>query len=222
MNDLVEQWSQDQVNASHSESDVTVGNKSSEDHENLIENSLESHVEKMTDKIPSEDATLSGKDFKQGGKARGSSLLKQGCVTVYDKSDPLQNYQKSKDETIFYTSQTLQEKTLKQCHKFKSVLSEVLLSASPYIQYTLPYLVSKDGANCANRRFFPEEIYWSAQFEIQSFQSKRQKLAETPAPNKPAFTWSDIEVVEAHPLVKCQLTSPASDKKIQVMFYMVL
>ena len=32
-------------------------------------------------------------------------------------------------------------------------------------QFTVPYLETEPGRNCALRKFFPEEIFWSAQFD---------------------------------------------------------
>jgi hypothetical protein len=32
-------------------------------------------------------------------------------------------------------------------------------------QFTVPYLETETGRNCALRKFFPDEIFWSAQFD---------------------------------------------------------
>jgi hypothetical protein len=32
-------------------------------------------------------------------------------------------------------------------------------------QFTVPYLETEPGRNCALRKFFPDEIFWSAQFD---------------------------------------------------------
>ncbi|KAK3088070.1 hypothetical protein FSP39_014286 [Pinctada imbricata] len=153
---------------------------------------------------------------KQGFKSKGHSK-QSSPMMIDDQSDPLYNYQKNQDETIFYCSQTMEEKKQKQCQKFKKGLSEVILSSSPYIQYGLPYLVTEEGAQCCNRKFFPEEVYRSTQFENQIRQQKKQKLDDSAVQPKISFTWSEVEVVDPHPFVTCQLISSVLDKNVQGM-----
>lgn len=150
---------------------------------------------------------------------RPSSATKHPVgLEVSDQSDPLYNYQKNKDDTIFFSSHTLQEKSFKHCQKFKKLLKEVILSVSPFISYELPYLETESGSMCTNRKFFSEEIYWSQHFEPQTWQeTKKMKDADYQPPvKKPVLMWSTVEVVEAHPLVVSQLSMPFTDKKMQV------
>ncbi|XP_065940327.1 1-phosphatidylinositol 3-phosphate 5-kinase isoform X5 [Magallana gigas] len=151
---------------------------------------------------------------------RPSSATKHPVgLEVSDQSDPLYNYQKNKDDTIFFSSHTLQEKSFKHCQKFKKLLKEVILSVSPFISYELPYLETESGSMCTNRKFFSEEIYWSQHFEPQTWQeTKKMKDADYQPPvKKPVLMWSTVEVVEAHPLVVSQLSMPFTDKKMQNM-----
>ena len=45
--------------------------------------------------------------------------------------------------------------------KFQEVLKEIVLSSSPFCDYPLPYLLTKEGKLCASRHFIAEKIYWS-------------------------------------------------------------
>ena len=36
------------------------------------------------------------------------------------------------------------------------------------VQFSVPYLETETGRNCALRKFFPQEIFWSAQFDTTS------------------------------------------------------
>jgi 1-phosphatidylinositol-3-phosphate 5-kinase len=44
---------------------------------------------------------------------------------------------------------------------FDLCLDDVILSASPFITYPIPYLETEIGKHCELRRFFPQTIYWS-------------------------------------------------------------
>ncbi|XP_062584452.1 1-phosphatidylinositol 3-phosphate 5-kinase-like isoform X2 [Saccostrea cucullata] len=157
------------------------------------------------------------KMFTRG--SRPSSAKHPVGLEISDQSDPLYNYQKNKDETIFYSSHTLQEKSLKHCQKFNKLLKEVILSSSPFINYELPYLETEEGSMCNNRKFFPEEIYWSQYFESENQQEKKKSknIDYQPPVKKPVLEWSRVEVVEAHPLVVSQLCLPITDKSMQDM-----
>lgn len=177
----------------------------------VCENKTESFMRNPAAENESQNSHLKG--------VRPSSAAKHPVgLEVSDQSDPLYNYQKNKDDTIFFSSHTLQEKSFKHCQKFKKLLKEVILSVSPFISYELPYLETESGSMCINRKFFSEEIYWSQHFEPQTWQeTKKMKDADYQPPlKKPVLRWSTVEVVEAHPLVVSQLSLPFTDKKMQV------
>ena len=50
---------------------------------------------------------------------------------------------------------------LKESKKFSDLLSETLLSSSPFCPYPLPYLLTEEGRKCSCRRFIPDQIYLS-------------------------------------------------------------
>jgi hypothetical protein len=84
---------------------------------------------------------------------------------VADFSDPLQDYQKTKDENIFSRHHDdniqLQESKV-STHKFKKTLNELVISVSPLVKLDMPYLETETGQTCKLRDFFPGNCYWSA------------------------------------------------------------
>lgn len=49
-------------------------------------------------------------------------------------------------------------------NEFRKALNGTILSVSPYIAFTMPYLETDIGKKCKLRSFFPEEIFYSKQF----------------------------------------------------------
>ncbi|XP_060077952.1 1-phosphatidylinositol 3-phosphate 5-kinase-like [Ylistrum balloti] len=129
---------------------------------------------------------------------------------ITDQSDPLHNFEKNQDDTIFQSSITLQEKSQKRYQKFRKLLNEVLLSTSPFVKYDVPFLESESGSNCCSRKYFAhiDELYWSCRFDPAGYDIRRsQKYHEGEQPSKLPMSWSDVEVVEAHPFILSELTS---------------
>ncbi|KAJ8321633.1 hypothetical protein KUTeg_000104 [Tegillarca granosa] len=139
-----------------------------------------------------------------------------GTEHVTDQSDPLHTYQKNQDDTIFSSSLTLQEKTFKHSQKFTKVLDEVILTTSPFVKYKIPYLESEAGSKCINRKYFPDEIYMSRHFESKTTHRK-SKFVDNEYTGVRTYSWSNIEITEAHPFILSQLTSALSDTKTQSM-----
>lgn len=136
-------------------------------------------------------------------------------------TDPLREYQKNQDESIFKRSQSIQFQEHKQplWHQFRQTLHGTLLSASPYIKYSVPHLESELGCKCELRKFLPEQIYWSALFtgeptpkeqQRQSNKAKFQDLEYSGVARYPT-TNSGICITEAHPFVLNEMTAPANE-----------
>lgn len=60
-------------------------------------------------------------------------------------------------------------------NEFRKALNGTILSISPYIAFSMPYLETDVGKKCVLRSFFPEEIFYSKQF----LQNKKIKYPET-------------------------------------------
>ena len=148
-------------------------------------------------------------------KAKKMNPSKHGSRTseILDFSDPLQNYQVSKDETIFHSKGTLEED---KAHKFrfKKALKEVHLSSSPCIQYSIPFLETEEGLKSSMRKFFSGQLYWSQHFEDRVGKKKphRSWLHEE-SPVKEAKV---AKLADPHRFVHSKLTAPLSDPHTQV------
>ena len=63
------------------------------------------------------------------------------------------------------TALTLTEVSRPSKVNFKSHLCDLLLSMSPYLRYDVPYLESTSGAKSEMRKFLPQKLFNSLQFE---------------------------------------------------------
>ncbi|KAL4218119.1 hypothetical protein ACF0H5_022855 [Mactra antiquata] len=149
---------------------------------------------------------------------KSPSVLRRSATTqLTDNSDPLSNYQISKDESIFQSSSaiTLQEQLVTHRTKFKKALDNTLLSTSPYINYHLPYLETEIGSKCELRKYCPEEIYWSGHFSTKiGHRKNRSKDIDMTRKSEPA---SNVLITEAHEFIRCHLDEPATHLTTQCM-----
>ncbi|KAL3891964.1 hypothetical protein ACJMK2_004204 [Sinanodonta woodiana] len=166
---------------------------------------------KMKDQKNSGDSVLKVVS-KEPGKRPGSAVQE-----LTDFSDPLHNYQKNQDDSIFHSSLALKEQQQKGFQRFRKALDSLAVSISPYVKCTLPYLVSQEGSLCEARKYFPEDLYWSKHLESEKLASKNKpKYLDFDQPRKPAYH-SNIRILEAHQLILCQLTKPVIDRKVQAV-----
>lgn len=49
-------------------------------------------------------------------------------------------------------------------NRFRTALSSIVLSISPYVAFPLPFLETEQGRKCALRTFYPNELYYSKQW----------------------------------------------------------
>lgn len=130
-------------------------------------------------------------------------------------TDPLQRYLHSKDESVFQT--TDKNLTMKTVHHavnlFRKALDDVILSASPVVKYTLPFLETEPGRNCILRRFLPQEIYWSETFDKKGARTKQKFYKDVE--NKKEKKNDQVEVLDPHPFLLERLTDGVSDLKVQ-------
>lgn len=113
------------------------------------------------------DYSSSAGDISVTSTTSGTNLTTRASTEVSDFSDPLQDYQRSKNENIFSSEHQnikFQDDT-KSVHTFKKALTDTMISISPLLKFEVPYLETITGRNCKLRRYFPASVYWSAQFE---------------------------------------------------------
>ena len=89
----------------------------------------------------------------------------RGSKEISDFSDPLQDYQRSKDESIFYKDDIKLHTENRVAQNFKKVLGDVIVCTSPLQRIDTPYLETVHGMRCKLRNYFPPCVYWSQHFE---------------------------------------------------------
>lgn len=87
--------------------------------------------------------------------------------SIEDFSDPLHLYLNVEDD-VFKTNNNQQFSVaeLPFSNKFRKALDDTILSISPYLKFSVPYLETDIGRKCKLRSFFPEEIYFSDHFTL--------------------------------------------------------
>ena len=119
--------------------------------------------------LPLENRTTPN-DCNHEGKARRavfkiaeeSSELEEGEASVGSNSSNINGKTNlESDKVVARIPQTEEDDMLKESQKFSDLLSEILMSSSPFCVYPLPYLLTEEGRNCACRRFIPDEVYVS-------------------------------------------------------------
>lgn len=155
--------------------------------------------QKIREKILSEDKRVHGK-------------------SVSDHSDPLHQYL-IEDEAdvvrqISPTDQNLSVADLPLLNKFKNSLNDTILSFSPYLKFTTPYLETEPGRNCTLRSFFPKEIYHSSQFEEKIECGKTSSVSVDQQAEKPL---KNLNLQPRHPFTMAKLTSGVESKQVQAL-----
>ncbi|XP_032663167.1 1-phosphatidylinositol 3-phosphate 5-kinase isoform X1 [Odontomachus brunneus] len=148
---------------------------------------------KLKDKISSEEKRIYGE-------------------SISDRSDPLHQYLNEDDEegnVLDRTSpngQCLSVADFPLFNKFKKALEGTVLSVSPYLKFSIPYLETELGRNCLLRSFFPREIYYSTQFldKVKEIRTNSVSANEQHASENP---WANVRLKSQHPFVQTRLTS---------------
>lgn len=77
-------------------------------------------------------------------------------------SDPLRDFENGVYKASGHEKLSVAE--LPFSNEFRKALNGTILSVSPYIAFSMPYLETELGRKCKLRSFFPEEIFYSTQF----------------------------------------------------------
>ena len=137
---------------------------------------------------------------------------------VLDFSDPLHNYQKSHDDSIFQSKVQFKEVVRKHSHKFRKALDDVILSCSPYMKYQVPYLETDIGTNCALREYFPEEIYWSVFLDEGNRRKPLKYYNEDVSLKRTEGSHHSVMRIPPHQFVFETMTTSMTETKAQVRF----
>lgn len=81
--------------------------------------------------------------------------------SIEDFTDPLQSDAKN---DCYTPKEKLTVSELPLSNHFRKALDDTILSISPYLVFSVPYLETDLGRKCKLRKFFPDIIYYSKQF----------------------------------------------------------
>lgn len=134
-----------------------------------------------------------------------TAIQKPASQCVQDESDPLQS---EANATSPISQPDLPLSVDKApTNSLRKTLDDIILSVSPTIKYTVPYLESDIGKKCELRKYFPENIYWSAQLDPTSAVKN-----EVPVETQPRY---NIQLKDPHPFVKDILIETIESPRVQ-------
>ncbi|XP_066582542.1 1-phosphatidylinositol 3-phosphate 5-kinase isoform X2 [Prorops nasuta] len=140
--------------------------------------------------------------------------------SISDKSDPLHQYLNEDDEDVFHPAapngQHLSVADLPLLNKFKKALEDTILSVSPYVKFSVPYLETDLGRNCILRSYFPREIFFSVYFldKVEGSRNSSNVCIEPTQQDNPLL---HIKLKPHHPFVKAKLTTDIDCKDVQAL-----
>lgn len=162
-------------------------------------------------KVPQSDRTAE----HDGEKPVKDKRCETKCVD--DHSDPLRSYQKFEDDSIFEPQGSqLKVANLPLDNQFRLALDGTVLSVSPSVKYSLPYLETEAGRNCPLRKFLPKQIYWSPQFgPDRSSSTSKKGFLQTDVPKKVPSLSSNLQEFETdhqiHPFLTVKIMGPSKN-----------
>ncbi|KAG8233389.1 hypothetical protein J437_LFUL013169 [Ladona fulva] len=165
--------------------------------------------------------------------------------TVSDFSDPLHSYLSVGSTSSATMSSTVQENEVptitvhqevedgpdevfsdaklsvasnpRESNRFRKALDDMVLSSSPFLRPSIPYLDTEAGRNCPLRKYFPAEIYWSAQFENNRGCSLGEEpqacTTSEPSIDRPNYP----KMKNNHPFITAKLTGSINSEAVQVL-----
>lgn len=165
----------------------------------------EQKIEELVDKTKSKDK-ISSEEKRIYGES------------ISDRSDPLHQYLNEDDEDVFNRNspngQRLSVADFPLFNKFKKALEDTVLSVSPYLKFSIPYLETELGRNCVLRSFFPREIYYSAQFLDKVKENRTNSMNEQLASENRERA-NSIKLKLYHPFVQMRLTTDVDSREVQ-------
>lgn len=156
--------------------------------------------------------------------------IKTKGTWVEDSSDPLSLYLRGTDvdaDEAFLPASTpeLQVSSLPTSASFRKLLSDIVLCASPFIKFSVPYLESDSGRKCELRQFFSKLVYWSKHLRKETNANKLMenvlvscgKEDSLQGKQRNNFSSDDAGILACHPFLDTKLTVSVDDPKIQAI-----
>ena len=166
-----------------------------------------------TKAVDSADGAAYSRQLPTNADDEKNYLAKMRHVT--DASDPLHDYQRSKDESIFDSHSDLREVERTSQH-FKDALGDVILAVSPFVRHDLPYLLTNSGAKCWLRQFFPENMFCSELLPNTTDAAWGKSKTAPVSVMEGRQAESDVALGKEHDFITQKLTASAGDCHIQV------
>lgn len=167
-----------------------------------VNKNIQEEVEKskIKDKVASEEKRIYGE-------------------SISDRSDPLHQYLNEDEEDVFSQTspngQHLSVADLPLLNKFKKALEGTILSVSPYLKFSVPYLETETGRNCILRSFFPREIFYSVQFMDKVKEIKTGNVFTEQSVTENSLM--NLKLKPQHPFVQARLTTDVDSRKVQAL-----
>ncbi|XP_067015555.2 1-phosphatidylinositol 3-phosphate 5-kinase [Anabrus simplex] len=153
-----------------------------------------------------------------------SEEKRMNVESVSDFSDPLHSYLQLDDEVFgseHHSGSPLEQLSVAELplsNRFRKALDDTILSFSPYLTFSVPYLETEAGRSCVLWKYFPHEIFWSAQFSPVA-----NSISSASAANNAATLAQDLEsklnikLLPQHQFVSAKITSTMDNKEVQAM-----
>ncbi|KAI4492050.1 hypothetical protein M0802_010058 [Mischocyttarus mexicanus] len=162
-------------------------------------------------------------EIKSGEQSNVSKCVEEKRIygeSISDRSDPLHQYLNEDEEDIFHqvspNGQYLSVADLPLLNKFKKALEGSVLSVSPYLKFSVPYLETEPGRNCVLRSFFPREIFYSEQFLDKTKETRTSSVSmEQNLPDKKPLL--NLKLKPRHPFIEAKLTTEVENKEVQAL-----
>ncbi|XP_020286766.1 1-phosphatidylinositol 3-phosphate 5-kinase isoform X2 [Pseudomyrmex gracilis] len=207
------------------ENDVVSRNDdgSKNDISDVISNTAEEH--NVVTSLMSKDMCVEQKTEELVDKGKLKDKISSDEKRIYgefisDRSDPLHQYLNEDDEDVFNRSisndQRLSVTDFPLFNKFKKALEGTVLSVSPYLKFSIPYLETELGRNCVLRSFFPREIYYSEQFLDNVKETRTNSVSvNDQVASENSRERMNVKLKSQHAFVQARLTTDIDSREVQ-------
>ncbi|XP_024081526.1 1-phosphatidylinositol 3-phosphate 5-kinase isoform X2 [Cimex lectularius] len=149
-------------------------------------------------------------DVKSKTKQHNSHQTEERHRTeaVSDFSDPLRAWKGN----CANTNDELSVTEVPFGNSFRKALEDNILSISPFLKFSLPYLESEEGKQSVLRSFFSKELYWSAQL-TDNLPKQRLNLSSDCTGN----IMENVKLKDVHEFVKAKLIESVDSNEIKAL-----
>ncbi|XP_034244231.1 1-phosphatidylinositol 3-phosphate 5-kinase isoform X2 [Thrips palmi] len=163
------------------------------------------------------DPSVSQKSRRRNSSDQPDTTKRVTAESISDFSDPLHQYLTLGEEANSVQAsgaQCLAVAKIPYLNQFRKALDDTILSVSPYLKFTVPYLETDQGRSCILRQYFPSEVYWSEQFhENESSRSRGGTGISCEVPSYPC----DSKLAPKHSFMEMKITVEASSNELQAI-----